>query len=460
MITWNLGRIAEAVDGRVVNGDPETSVNGVVSDSREVTPGCMFVAISGERVDGHDFAADVLANGATAILASREVVGPAVIVDDTVAALGRLAAAYRESLSDLRVLALTGSSGKTTTKDLLAAVLSTSGPTVAPKGSYNSEVGLPLTILTCDADTRFLILEMGMRGFGHIDYLCQIGRPDIAGLINVGSAHLGMVGSREGIAQAKGEILDRLTSDGAAVLHADNPLVMAQAPRSAAPVWTFGESSDADVRITDVRIDADARASFELRYSGQQAHVDLQIAGEHQTANAAAAATMALAAGLPLSQIASALSSAEVASRWRMEVHHRSDGVTIINDAYNANPESMRAALKALVAMGENRRTWAVLGMMGELGEDSRDEHDALGRMVVRLDVSKLLAVGEDTRPLYLGASLEGSWGDEAAWVADVDEAITRLHDELRPGDVVLIKASRSVGLERVAQALLEGERA
>jgi UDP-N-acetylmuramoyl-tripeptide--D-alanyl-D-alanine ligase len=209
-----------------------------------------------------------------------------------------------------------------------------------------------------------------------------------------------------------------------------------------------------------VRIDADARASFELRYSGQRARVDLQIAGEHQTANAAAAATMALAAGLPLSQIASALSSAEVASRWRMEVHHRSDGVTIINDAYNANPESMRAALKALVAMGENRRTWAVLGMMGELGEDSRDEHDALGRMVVRLDVSKLLAVGEDTRPLYLGASLEGSWGDEAAWVADVDEAITRLHDELRSGDVVLIKASRSVGLERVAQALLEEERA
>ena len=460
MITWTLRQIADAVDGRVVNDDPDRSINGVVVDSRDVTPGCLFVAIPGERVDGHDFAADVLANGATAILASREVPGPAVLVDDTVAALGRLAGAYRESLSDLRVLALTGSSGKTTTKDLLAAVLSTAGSTVAPKGSYNSEVGMPLTILTCDAGTRFLILEMGMRGFGHIDYLCQIGRPDIAGLINVGSAHLGMVGSREGIAQAKGEILDRLTPDGAAVLHADNPLVMAQAPRSAAPVWTFGESSEADVRITEVHIDTDARASFELLHAGQQAHVDLQIAGEHQTANAAAAATMALAAGLPLAQIASALSSAEVSSRWRMEVHHRSDGVTIINDAYNANPESMRAALKALVAMGEGRRTWAVLGAMGELGEDSREEHDALGRMVVRLDVSKLLAVGEDTRALYLGASLEGSWGDEAAWVAGVDEAVTRLRDELRPGDVVLIKASRSVGLERVAQALLEEERA
>lgn len=459
MISWTLRQIAEAVDGRVIGGDPDTSIRGVVSDSRDITPGSLFVAIPGERVDGHDFVPDVLDRGAGATLASREVTGPAVIVDDTVAALGRLAAAYRESLTDLRVLALTGSSGKTTTKDLLAAVLATAGPTVAPKGSYNSEVGLPLTIVQCDDDTRFLILEMGMRGFGHIDYLCQIGRPDIAGLINVGSAHLGMVGSREGIAQAKGEILDRLTPDGAAVLHADNPLVLVQAPRSAAPVWTFGESADADVRISNVRLDDDARASFDLVYGGISAPVALRIAGEHQTANAAAAATMALAAGLDLTQIASALSTAEASSRWRMEIHHRSDGVTIINDAYNANPESMRAALKALVAMGEGRRTWAVLGAMGELGEDSRDEHDALGRMVVRLDVSKMLAVGPETRPLYLGANLEGSWGDEAAWVADVDEAITRLHAELRPGDVVLIKASRSVGLERVAQTLLEEER-
>ena len=458
MITWTLEQIADAVDGQVI-GDPQVSIHGVVSDSRDVTPGCLFVAIPGERVDGHDFVADVLARGAAATLASREVPGPAVIVDDTVAALGRLAAAYRESLTDLHVLALTGSSGKTTTKDLLAAILSTAGATVAPKGSYNSEVGLPLTILQCDHDTRYLILEMGMRGFGHIAYLCQIGRPDIAALINVGSAHLGMVGSREGIAQAKGEILDRLTPQGAAVLHADNPLVMGQAGRSAAPVWTFGESAEADVRIADVVIDTDARASFDLVFGDDAAHVDLVIAGEHQSANAAAAATMALAAGLALPQIASALSSAQVASKWRMEVHRRTDGITIINDAYNANPESMRAALKALVAMGEGRRTWAVLGAMGELGEDSRDEHDALGRMVVRLDVSKLLAVGEETRPLYLGASLEGSWGDEAAWVDGIDAAIARLRDELRPGDVVLIKASRSVGLERVAQALLEEER-
>lgn len=463
MIAWSLERIAEAVGGTVGGmgaSDASLQITGVASDSREVGPGTLFVAIPGERVDGHDFVEQALSQGAVATLASREVPGPSVVVDDTVAALGRLAAAYRDSLPGLTVLALTGSSGKTTTKDLLAAVLSTAGPTVAPRGSYNSEVGLPLTVLQCDASTRFLVLEMGMRGFGHIDYLCRIGRPDIAAVINVGTAHLGMVGSREGIAQAKGEILDRLPATGRAILHADNPLIMAQAARTSAPVMTFGESEGADVRIVDVALDDRARASFDLAYAGQRAHVDLQIAGEHQTANAAAAAALALAAELPLASIASALSAATAHSRWRMEVHQRADGVTIINDAYNANPESMRAALKALVAMGQGRRTWAVLGGMGELGDDSREEHDALGRMVVRLDVSKLIAVGEPTRPLYLGASLEGSWGDEATWVADADAAIDMLRAELAPGDVVLVKASRAIGLERVAEALIDGSTA
>lgn len=461
MMPWSLERIAEVVGGTFIPGgepDMDNPVTSVVSDSRDAGRGSLFVAIPGERADGHDYVGHVLQQGACGTLASRAVPGPAVMVDDTVAALGRLASAYRESLPGLTVLALTGSSGKTTTKDLLASVLATAGPTVAPRGSYNSEVGLPLTILECDGSTRFLVLEMGMRGLGHIDYLCRIGRPDIAALINVGSAHLGMVGSREGIAQAKGEILDRLPVTGRAILHADNPLVMAQADRSPAPVLTFGESENADVRVRDVRIDDLARASFDLVYDGGRAWVDLRIAGEHQTANAAAAAALALAAGLPLDRIAEALSAAETVSRWRMEVHQRPDGVIIINDAYNANPESMVAALKALVAMGQGRRTWAVLGGMGELGEDSREEHDALGRMIVRLDVSKLIAVGQATRPLYLGASLEGSWGDEAAWVADADDALDILRRELAPGDVVLVKASRAFGLERIALALIDAE--
>lgn len=455
MIPWSLERVAEAVGGRVVNDPDQAVVTSVVSDSRDVRPGSLFVAIPGERVDGHDFVSQTLQQGAMATLSSRDVPGPAVMVDDSVEALGRLARAYRDSLTNITVVALTGSSGKTTTKDLLSVVLATAGETVSPKGSYNSEVGLPLTILECEESTRFLILEMGMRGFGHIDYLCGIGRPDIAGLINVGSAHLGMVGSREGIARAKGEIFDALPASGRAIANADDALVMSQADRSTAPVLTFGESAGSDVRFSDVRIDGEARPSFDIHYREDSAHVDLRIAGEHQAANATAAAAMAIAAGLPLPDIAQALSSAQALSKWRMEVHHRPDGVTIINDAYNANPESMRAALKALVAMGRDRRTWAVLGAMGELGEDAVEEHDSLGRMVVRLDVNKLLAVGDATRPLFLAASLEGSWGEEAAWVPDTEAAIALLNQQLEPGDVVLIKASRAVGLERISDALL-----
>lgn len=466
MIPWNLRRIAESVHGRLdtsITGEEipadEIVVTSVVTDSRDVQPGSLFVAIPGERVDGHDFAEQAFERGAVAVLGRRPLAGPTVVVDDPVMALGHLARDYREHLPDLTVIALTGSSGKTTTKDLLAQVLETSGPTVAPRGSYNSEVGVPLTIFDCDADTMYLVLEMGMRGRGHIDYLCSIGKPSIAAVINVGSAHLGLLGSREAIAEAKGEILDQLPPDGAAVLHADNALVMAQAHRSAAPVSTFGESLDADMRVMDLTLDSAARPSFHLAHEGDAAQVQLRLSGEHQAANAAAAAAIAAAAGLDLHDIATALSAAEPRSRWRMEVHERADGVVIINDAYNANPDSMRAALKALVDLADGRRTWAVLGEMGELGDDSIEEHDALGRLVVRLDVNKLLAVGAGTRPLFLAAGLEGSWGDEAHWVADPDEAIDFINREIRSGDVVLVKASRAVGLERVADALIEGAR-
>lgn len=461
MIPWSVAQICAAINGEPDLVDGAALVGAVVCDSRQVVPGSMFVAIPGERVDGHSFAAEVIAAGAVVVLAERPVGVPAIIVSNSVAALGELAAAYRRSLPEITVLALTGSSGKTTTKDLLANILEPIAATVAPQGSYNSEVGLPLTILECNADTKYLVLEMGMRGLGHIAYLCGIGAPQIGGLINVGSAHLGELGSREAIAEAKGEILAGLPSSadgGIAVVHADNPLVRAQEARTTARIVSFGESVDADVRASSVTIDELARARFELEFDGDIGSVQLQLAGEHQVANACAAAALALAAGVGFADVITGLNSAQPRSRWRMEITNRSDGVTVINDAYNANPESMRAALKALVALGQGRRTWAVLGEMGELGADSQDEHDVLGRMIVRLDVSQLIAVGSGTRALYLGANLEGSWGDEAAWVEDVDAAIEMLRANLRPGDVVLIKASRSFGLERVAHALLAQE--
>ena len=460
MIPMTLAEVAGVVGGRLADADPDIVVTVAASDDRDCVPGTLFAAIRGERVDGHDFIDSARERGAVACLTTRPVGSPAVVVDDVVAALGALASYVIQRLPGTLVLGLTGSSGKTTTKDLLAAILAPHGETVAPRGSFNSEVGLPLTVLSCTTRTRYLVLEMGMRGRGHIAYLCRIAHPRIAGVINVGSAHIELLGSREAIAEAKAEIIDDLPADGVAIMHADNPLVMAQAGRTSAPIITFGEAPDADLRASDITLDALARPRFTLHWQGTAVPVQLTLSGEHQVANALAATAFALAAGISLADIVTVLEGYVSPSKWRMEVHERADGLTVINDAYNANPESVRAALKALVAIGRDsgRRTWAVIGEMRELGDISVEEHDAIGRLAVRLDVSKLVAVGEGARPVHLGAAHEGSWGEESAWVPDVDSAIALLREQVRPGDVVLVKASRSIGLEAVAQALLDGD--
>ena len=453
-----LAEVAGVVGGRIVDGDPDIVVTSACADSRDAIPGSLFVAIVGARVDGHDYVAEARERGAVVALTSRRVGSPAVVVDDPVVALGLLASYVIRRLPETLVLGLTGSSGKTTTKDVLASILSRHGETVAPRNSFNSEVGLPLTVLSCTTTTRYLVLEMGMRGHGHIAYLCDISHPRVTGLINVGSAHLELLGSSEEIAQAKGEIIEALPPDGVGVLHADNPLIMAQAARTTARLMTFGESSTADMRAIDIELDALARPRFTLVFEGHAISVALRVSGEHQVANALAAATMALAAGIGLADIVSSLESYEPVSKWRMEVHERSDGVIIVNDAYNANPESTRAALKALAAMGRERRTWAVIGEMREIGATSIEEHDTIGRLAVRLDINRLIAVGEGARAVHLGASHEGSWGDESTWVPDAAGALAILEAEVEPGDVVLVKASRSIGLDAVATALLEEE--
>jgi UDP-N-acetylmuramoyl-tripeptide--D-alanyl-D-alanine ligase len=466
VIPLTAGWIADAVDGRLDHLDRADVLSSVSIDSRD--QGDLFVAIAGERQDGHDFAADAVARGAVAVLAGRPVVDPegqplpAILVDDPVAALGRLAHRVRRELLSARVIGLTGSSGKTSTKDLLGQVLDGIGPTVRPMGSFNTEVGLPLTILSADPATRFLVLEMGMRGLGHIAYLARIAEPDIGIVLNVGSAHLGVVGTREAIASAKGELAESLTAGGVAILNRDDPFVAAMAGRTAAEVVFFGETADSDVVAREVTIDRQARASFVLHSrlpgAGGEAPVRLQVSGAHFVSNALAAAATGLVCGGSVADVAAALSSARIDSRWRMQVVERADGVIVVNDAYNANPESMRAALKALAAMGEGRRTWAVLGEMRELGDRSIEEHDAIGRLAVRLDISRLVCVGEATRALHLGACTEGSWGEESVLVPDADAALALLRREVAPGDVVLVKASRSVGLERVAEGLLAGQ--
>ncbi|GAA3172727.1 MULTISPECIES: UDP-N-acetylmuramoyl-tripeptide--D-alanyl-D-alanine ligase [Streptomyces] len=468
MISLTLAEIASITGGQPHDiPDLELQVFGpVVQDSRQVRPGSLFVAFAGERADGHDFAAGAVADGATAVLAARPVGVPAIVVDDVTAALGALARAVVGRLGT-NAVALTGSAGKTSTKDLIAQLLRRNGPTVWPEGNLNNEIGLPLTALRADESTRHLVLEMGARGVGHIRYLAALTPPRIGVVLNVGSAHIGEFGGREQIALAKGELVEALPSaeeGGIAVLNADDPYVRAMVHRTKARTVLFGEAPEADIRAENVRLTTLGQPAFTLHTPSGCSEVTMRLYGEHHVSNALAAAAVAHESGMSVDEIATALSEAGTLSRWRMEVTERADGVTVVNDAYNANPESMRAALRALVAMGEagkarGGRTWAVLGEMAELGEDALAEHDAVGRLAVRLNVSKLVAVGgREAAWLQMGAYNEGSWGEESVHVSDTRAAVDLLRSELRPGDVVLVKASRSVGLERVAAALLDDE--
>ncbi|MFJ4090387.1 UDP-N-acetylmuramoyl-tripeptide--D-alanyl-D-alanine ligase [Kitasatospora sp. NPDC089913] len=460
MIALTLAEVAAAVGGTLTGADPDALVTAPVEvDSRKVRPGGLFAAFVGENVDGHDYADRALAAGAVAVLASRPVGGPTVLVDSVVDALGKLARAV-VGRADAAVVALTGSAGKTSTKDLIAQLLQRLGDTVYPPGSLNNEIGHPMTALRVEEGTRHLVLEMGARHKGDIEYLTSITPPRIGLVLNVGTAHVGEFGSQEAIAEAKGELVEALPADGVAILNADDRLVRAMASRTKARVVYFGESAEADVRARDVRLDSTGRPSFTLSTPAGSARVQLRLYGEHHVSNALAAAAVATELGMTVDDTAEALSEAGALSRWRMEVVDRADGVTVVNDAYNANPDSMRAALRALISMGgrgpERRRTWAVLGEMRELGEDSLAEHDAIGRLAVRLDVTKLVAVGgREAACMELGARNEGSWGEESVLVSDADAAVELLRSQLRPGDVVLVKASRSVGLEKVAEALL-----
>ncbi|RJS47666.1 UDP-N-acetylmuramoyl-tripeptide--D-alanyl-D-alanine ligase [Nocardioides cavernaquae] len=477
MIPLRLSEIAAVVGGELHGADTLVSAPAFV-DSRLVEQGGLFVAIAGEHVDGHTYAAGAVAAGAAGVLGSRATDAPTVVVPDPVAALGKLARHVRDALPGMTVLALTGSQGKTGTKDFLTQVLSAAGETVATAGNFNNEIGVPLTVLRAVPSTRFLVVEMGARGLGHIAYLCEIARPDIAAVINVGTAHLGEFGSREAIAQAKGEIIEGLAPDGVAVLNADDPLVAAMAPRTQAPViwWGAGQSGAriaGTVGTGPVELDELGRpaAGFALAASAggpvTTARVQLLEIGAHQVLNAAAAAAMALGAGVDAATILTALEQARSLSRWRMEVHDRSDGVTVINDAYNANPDSMRAALDALGGIGDRtgRRTIAVLSEMRELGPDAAAAHEGVGAYAATVGVDVLLVIGEAAAPMLEGAGNVTSWSGTAVSAADRASALAWLRENCRNeavadrgGAVVLIKASRGAALELVAEGLLEEE--
>ncbi|MBC7551273.1 MAG: UDP-N-acetylmuramoyl-tripeptide--D-alanyl-D-alanine ligase [Cellulomonas sp.] len=462
MTPLSLDEVADIVGGMVTGSSRGVVVTGpVVIDGRAAGPGSLFVAFVGEYADGHDHAPQAGTAGAVAVLGTRATELPTVVVDDPRTALQRLAAYVVDRVRDdgrLAVLAVTGSQGKTSTKDLLGAVLSEAGPTVATEGSYNNELGVPLTALRIDADTQFLVLEMGARGRGHLADLTALFPPDVSIVLNVGSAHLGEFGSRAAIAEAKSELVAGLRPGGVAVLNADDDKVSAMAARAPGRVVTFGTTSAADVRLEDVVLDRLGRPTFRLvdaaRADAEQSvPVALQLVGAHQAINAAAAAAAALAVGVSLAQVADALDRVTQLSKWRMELHELDGGVLLLNDAYNANPESMRAAIDALASIGADpavRRTVAVLGVMRELGVESAASHRELGAYAATR-VDQLLVVGHDARELHAGATEAGS---PSIFLDDNAAAVAWLQEKVLEGDAILLKASNGARLYEVAAAL------
>ena len=447
-----LSSVAETVDGRLIGENP--AITGVVTDSRDVRSGDIYVALPGEHVDGHDFVPDAFGLGAAAALVARENTydGPVVVVDDTGRALRTLAADERER-SRLRVVAITGSTGKTSVKDLTAAVLSSRYSVTASPRSFNTEVGVPLTLLASSEDTEVVVCEMGSRGRGHISLLAEMARPLIGVVTNVGPAHLEMFGSLEGVAEAKAELIEALPEDGTAVLNADDPFVRAFGRRTNARTILYGTSADSTVRGEDLSLDAEGKASFTLRTPEGSERVELAVPGEHMAWNALAASGAAVAMGLSAGECAAALKEARI-SPWRMEVFASDGSFRVINDAYNANPASMAAALKAARWMAGEGRCFAVLGEMAELGTVGGEEHERVGELVARLGIDGLITVGTPARRISVGAVREGVEPERIQACETLEEAVDAVRSVARTGDVVLVKASRRAGLERLAEAL------
>lgn len=446
MIPIKLSEVAEIVGGTLDGADALVS-GGVEFDSRKIGPGGLFVAFVGDKVDGHDFAEAAVSAGAVGILASRAVAGiPSVVVADPRAAMGLLARAVLDRLPELVVVGITGSSGKTSTKDMIGQLLARLGPTIAPLGSFNNELGLPYTVLRADPASRFLVLEMGARGPGHITYLCEIAPPRIGVVVNVGVAHIGEFGSIDAIAAAKSELVQALPAGGFAALNGDDPAVAAMAAISLAPVELVSVSG------RDVELDPLGRPAFTLH--GQR--VRLALSGAHQVGNALLAASVAEHCGMPKAESPQALADLKLISARRMDVFDRADGVTVIDDSYNANPASTAAALHALVAAGTGRRTIAVLGYHAELGDSERQGHAEVGALAASLGVDIVIAVEQAAAPILEGTASVRSWEGESVLVSDQAAAIVALTRRMRPGDVVLVKGSRYRTWE-VVDSLREG---
>lgn len=497
MIAMTLAEIATAVGGELIGGAQATDVaqpgdlvveGSVETDSRLVRPGSVFFALPGEVTDGRRFVPAAVDAGAALVITPERVdtTAPQIVVADGYEALAALAhevvTSVRMSTADrvdadgrpapLRVVGITGSNGKTSTKNMLRTILEQHGATVAPEGSFNNHVGAPISMLRVTYDTRYLVVEMGASGVGHIAKLVSIAEPDLGVVLKVGLAHAGEFGGIEATQRAKSEMVTDLPETATALLNVDDDRVASMRELTAADVVGFGTSAEADYRITGIETDRsgtrftltapplrpEGDRPTDATPSGGPDHVDVRLAilGEHHAMNASAALTVAHLWGVPLADGAAALASMTRAERWRMELLQGGpEGVTVINDAYNASPDSTAAALRTLaqiVRPGE--RTVAVLGEMAELGEYSVEEHDRIGRLVVRLGIGQLVVVGRGAMPIHQAATLEGSWDGESVYIEDVDDAVRAMQEMLRPGDVVLVKSSKSAELRFLGDRL------
>ncbi|MCX6417421.1 MAG: UDP-N-acetylmuramoyl-tripeptide--D-alanyl-D-alanine ligase [Actinobacteria bacterium] len=456
MYDLTLGQICDIVGGTLI-GDPAIKVSGISIDSRSCAFGDLFAAIVGERVDGHDYVGQAISNGASALLTSKQVEGSQVIVpaspdalDPVIYAIAKISKHVRSLMRGVEVIGITGSSGKTSTKDMIGQVLSHAATTHAPAGSQNNELGLPLTLLSAPQDVKYLVTEMGMRGLGHITYLCELAKPTIGVITNVGRAHIGEVGSIEGIAKAKSELVKAIQPSGVVVLNADDERVMAMREFTEATVFTYGYSSVADVRAENLQLTAYGSYTFDLVYRGERIPASIPMLGEHNVLNALAAAAVGISVGMEVTDIARALTTLKLMSKWRMEVHQIPGNVTIINDAYNANPESMSAALETLTAIPAAGKKFAVLGKMHELGDDSDAIHAQIAKLAIELGVSKVVAVGEAAKAYGLPETIV----QKSVWLPDFDSACDYIVKEVNSGDILLFKASRAEQFEVLADQI------
>jgi UDP-N-acetylmuramoyl-tripeptide--D-alanyl-D-alanine ligase len=462
MILSTASELAK-VTGAELIGDGNVQVFGQVeTDSRLIGSGGLFIAKPGEQADGHDFVGEAKQNGAVLAIVQQQVDVdiPQLVVGDSVEALGKLAAwliVTLKSQGKLKVIGITGSNGKTTTKNMLRAILSQLGNTIAPIESFNNKVGAPISILRADLETEFLVVEMGAEGLGSIAYLAQMASPDIGVILKVGMAHAGEFGGIENTAVIKGELAEAIGAEGALVLNADDGMVSAMKDKTLAKVHWFGTNPESEFSASDITL-TKAGTSFDLKWpDGEFTKVQLRILGEHHIMNALAAAAVSSLLGATKSQIVGALEAIELAERWRMQRVVRSDGVTVINDAYNASPDSMKAALQTLAQLGRmGSKTVAVLGEMAELGEYSIHEHDAIGRLVVRYNIDQLVVVGAGAKLIHMGASQEGSWDGESQFFLSIAEALDYLRGILADGDTVLVKSSKSANLRFLGDELME----